>query len=151
MNRRIKILYVDDEPNNLQSFIANFRHEFDILTASSGKHGLEILQCKEVQIIMSDQRMPDMTGVEFLAETLKLCSEPIRILVTENSNASIIIDAINIAQIYYYMPKPWDETHVRATIMAGNEIYNLRARNRELIELVTEANEQMRKILYGPS
>jgi len=149
MNRRIKILYVDDEPNNLQSFIANFRQEFDILTASSGKHGLEILQCKEVQIIMSDQRMPDMTGVEFLAETLKLCNEPIRILMTDNSNASTIIDAINKAQIYYYLPKPWNEKHLRATIMAGNEIYDLRARNKELIGLVSEANEQMRKILYG--
>jgi len=118
-NNKIKVLYVDDEANNLIAFKANFRKEFDIYTASSGEEGKELLKSKRIHIIIYDQRMPNMTGAEFLGSIIKEFPEPIRMLTTGYSDIEAVIDAINIGNVYNYITKPWNEKEMCAYIKRG--------------------------------
>lgn len=147
MQNRIKVLYVDDEVNTVNLFKANFSREYDVLTATSGAEALALLGSNSVQVVVSDHRMPGMSGVEFLEETLHSYKEPIRILISANTNADTIIDAINKAQIYSYISKPWDAHQIRTIIQASYEVFNLRAKNKELLDLITRSNELMANLL----
>lgn len=140
---KITILYVDDEVNNLNSFKAAFRRDFKVFTASSGKEGLDILSNNVINIIITDQRMPEMTGVEFLIEVLKEHVEPIRILLTGYSDINAVIDAVNKGQIYYYINKPWDEQQLRIVIKNAYEIFSLRESNKQLMEELLVVNSQL--------
>lgn len=147
--RKIGILYVDDEVNNLTSFKATFRSTFNIFTAISADEGRKILDEKiqDIQIIITDQRMPGMTGVEFLASIIKKYPEPIRILLTGYSDIQAVIDAVNKGQIYYYISKPWEEQHLRIVIEKSYEVFALRQENKELIKSLLRANEQLEFML----
>jgi response regulator RpfG family c-di-GMP phosphodiesterase len=81
-HRDFPILYVDDEPDNLRVFELTFRHEFSVLTATSAEAGMEVLNENPIAVVLSDQRMPGVTGVEFLAQVRNLAPDTIRILVT---------------------------------------------------------------------
>jgi len=144
---KISILYVDDEVNNLNSFKAAFRRDFNVLTVTSGKEGLEILKSNKVHVIITDQRMPEMTGVDFLIEVLKEYTDPIRILLTGYSDITAVIDAVNKGHIYYYLNKPWDEQQLRIIIKNAYEIFSLREKNRDLLEKLIDANNQLEFLL----
>ncbi|GLU52014.1 MULTISPECIES: response regulator [Dyadobacter] len=144
---KISILYVDDELNNLNSFKAAFRRDFNVLTVTSGKEGLEVLKSNKVHVIITDQRMPEMTGVDFLIEVLKEYTDPIRILLTGYSDINAVIDAVNKGHIYYYLNKPWDEQQLRIIIKNAYEIFSLREKNRELLEKLIDANNQLEFLL----
>ncbi len=146
-NHKIKVLYVDDEENNLLSFKANFRRDFEISTAISGKEGLEILQSKDIEVIVTDQRMPEMSGIEFLLEVLEKHPEPLRILLTGYSDINAVINAINQGKVYYYLSKPWNEDEVRIAIRNAYEVYSLRRENKELMFKLERANEQLEFLL----
>ncbi|MBK7427750.1 MAG: response regulator [Saprospiraceae bacterium] len=139
----IRILYVDDEMNNLVSMKATFRHDFKIYTAISGMEGLEFLKKEQVDIIITDQRMPEMTGVEFLEQVIKLYPDPVRILLTGYTDLQAVIDAVNKGKIYYYLNKPWDPQQLKTTIQNGYEIYQLREENLNLIKELERVNEQL--------
>lgn len=115
-SRKFAILYVDDEPQNLISFKATFRREYIVYTALGGEEGLEILNNNEVHLIITDQRMPGMTGVQFLERTLADFPDTIRMILTGFSDTDAIIDVINHARIFRYITKPWDEQELRMTI-----------------------------------
>ena len=144
---KISILYVDDEINNLNSFKAAFRREFNVLLASSGTEGLDILQTNVVHVIITDQRMPQMTGVDFLIEVLKKYTDPIRILLTGYTDINAVIDAVNKGHIYYYLNKPWDEQQLKIIIKNAYEIFRLREENKELITKLIDANNQLEFLL----
>ncbi|MDQ6480754.1 Response regulator receiver domain-containing protein [Dyadobacter koreensis] len=144
---KISILYVDDEVNNLNSFKAAFRRDFNVLTVTSGKEGLEVLKSNKVHVIITDQRMPEMTGVDFLIEVLKEYTDPIRILLTGYSDITAVIDAVNKGHIYYYLNKPWDEQQLRIIIKNAYEIFSLREKNRDLLEKLIDANNQLEFLL----
>ena len=97
---KIKVLYVDDESNNLLSFQAGFRRYYEIYTASSVAEGLQILNENEIHVIIADQRMPKATGVEFFNIVSKAHPDPIRILLTGYSDIDAVVDAINQGQIF---------------------------------------------------
>ena len=143
----INVLYVDDEVHNLNSFKAAFRRDFNVLTVTSGKEGLEVLKSNKVHVIITDQRMPEMTGVDFLIEVLKEYTDPIRILLTGYSDINAVIDAVNKGHIYYYLNKPWDEQQLRIIIKNAYEIFSLREKNRELLEKLIDANNQLEFLL----
>ena len=145
--QQICILYVDDEVNNLNSFKAAFRRDYKVHIASSGQDGLDILRNNSVHLVITDQRMPGMTGVEFLVEVLKDFPEPIRILLTGYSDITAVIDAVNKGHIYYYLNKPWDEQRLRVIIKNAFEIYDLRERNKDLVEKLSVANSQLEFLL----
>lgn len=144
---KISILYVDDEINNLNSFKAAFRRDFNVLLATSGREGLEILENNVVHVIITDQRMPEMTGVDFLIEVLKKYTDPIRILLTGYTDINAVIDAVNKGHIYYYLNKPWDEQQLKIIIKNAFEIFKLREENKILIEKLLDANGQLEFLL----
>lgn len=144
---KIAVLYVDDEMNNLHSFKATFRRDYKVFIANTGAEGLEILQSNKINVIITDQRMPGMSGVEFLQEVLKIDSEPIRILLTGYADINAVIDAVNKGHIYYYINKPWDEQQLRIVIKNAFEIYRLREENLQLIEELKTVNSQLEFLL----
>ena len=107
------ILYVDDENSNLKIFETTFKHNFKIKTVISGEEALEILEREHFKVIVSDQRMPEMTGVEFLKIVAKKYPNSVKILMTGFSDLSTVIDAINICHIYKYVPKPWNKASLK--------------------------------------
>src|SRR5690606_1331 len=92
---KISVLYVDDEENNLISFKATFRMKYKVYTAISGAKAIEMVKAHPIDIIITDQRMPGMTGVEFLEEIIKINPDSMRILLTGYTDMSAVIDAVN--------------------------------------------------------
>lgn len=145
--RKFAILYVDDEPQNLISFKATFRREYTVYTALGGEEGLEILKNNEVHLIITDQRMPGMTGVQFLERTLADYPDTIRMILTGFSDTDAIIDVINHARIFRYITKPWDEQELRMTIENARQVYKLQKSNKRLLsELQMKVEEQERTL-----
>jgi DNA-binding NtrC family response regulator len=106
--KRYPILVVDDEQDNLDAFRFNFRKTFDILTANSGPEALGILAEKDVAVVVTDQRMPKMTGVELLREVREKHPDTVGIILTAFTDVDVLIEAINLGQVYRYITKPWD-------------------------------------------
>src|SRR6201991_2733280 len=137
------VLYIDDEINNLNSFKAAFRRDFEIYTASSAAEGRKILDGNEVGVIITDQRMPVTTGIEFLESILNVYPDTIRILLTGFSDINAVIDAINRGQVYKYLVKPWQNDELRIHIQNAIEIYSLRKENKELTYKLQMANMEL--------
>lgn len=146
-DNRISILYVDDEENNLRSFRAAFRREYKVHTAISGAEGLKILEDTPIEIIITDQRMPEMSGIEFLTEVLDRNMEPMRMLLTGYSDINAVIDSINKGQVYRYLTKPWNEDELKQAIESAYEVYALRKENKELLKKLEIANDQLEFLL----
>ena len=134
------ILYVDDEHQNLVSFKAWFRRFYQVHTAKSGEEALELLRNEEVEVIITDQRMPYMTGVELLERVLVEFPKPIRMVLTGYSDLNAIIQAINKGKIYYYITKPWDHEELKIVIDKAVQAYRLQQENQHL----TAANQDLK-------
>jgi response regulator RpfG family c-di-GMP phosphodiesterase len=143
----INILYVDDELHNLTAFKASFRRLFTIFTAESAAEGRKLLEQHDIQIIITDQRMPVTTGIEFLESIIPDFPDPIRILLTGYSDINAVIDAINKGKVYRYIQKPWMEDDLRINIEKAAEIYMLRKENKELTERLIVANAHLESLL----
>lgn len=146
-NNKINVLYVDDEKSNLTAFKASFRRSYNVFVADSAEAGKKILAENEIEIILTDQRMPGMTGVEFLQSIIELYPESIRILVTGYADINAIKDAINKGQVYKYVEKPWDVDFMKMIIDKAYEVYSLRKENKELTKSLLRANEQLEFML----
>ncbi|PIQ15552.1 MAG: two-component system response regulator [Flavobacteriales bacterium CG18_big_fil_WC_8_21_14_2_50_32_9] len=144
---KINVLYIDDEKENLASFKATFRRFFTIHTANSAKKGEEILAKNDIEIVLTDQRMPEKTGVEFLESIIKKYPDPIRILVTGYSDIDAVIDAVNKGQIYKYIQKPWETEYMKKLINESYELYCLRKESKELTETLLRVNSQIEFML----
>lgn len=149
---------MDDEPHNLAMFKASFRLDYHILTALSGREALEMLRHNHVQIVIADQRMPEMSGVELFEKLLDENPEPIRILLTGYANIESVIDAINRGQVFRYVRKPWDDDDLRMTIDNACEMYRtrqtLKAKNAELEKTnadLVRANDELNRFVYSAS
>jgi phosphoserine phosphatase RsbU/P len=126
------ILVVDDEIANLQKLYRTFVNRYPVLSASSGREALDLVQKNEgIAVIVADQRMPDMTGVDFLRQTLDLLPHAIRIILTGFTDVDVLMEAINTCKVYRYIVKPWDPPDLLMTVERGVETYRL-ARENEL-------------------
>ncbi|MEL6867645.1 MAG: histidine kinase, partial [Bacteroidota bacterium] len=134
MMTKASILYVDDEADNLLSFRAIFRREYQVHTAQSGQEGLALLEQEAIDLVISDQRMPEMTGVEFLEQVRLRFPEPIRMVLTGYSDVQAIIDAINKGKVQHYLTKPWNVPELKQVIANALEAIYLRRQNKVLIE-----------------
>jgi len=128
----VGVLYVDDEVNNLNSFRAAFRHHFEVFTAISAKEGRKILDTTEIGVIITDHRMPVMTGIEFLESIIQIYPDTIRILLTGFADINAVMDAINRGHVYKYLVKPWQNDELKMYITNAMEIYKLRRENKDL-------------------
>jgi len=142
-NKDISVLYIDDEINNLSSFKATFRREFQVFTAENAKIAKEILKDHDVHIIISDQRMPEMTGIEFFQNIIDEYPEPIRILITGYSDIQAVIDAINKGSVYKYLSKPWGEEQMKADIREAHYVYTLRQDQMEMTDKLIDVNRKL--------
>jgi signal transduction histidine kinase len=142
-NELIKILYVDDEKAALFNFEQLFNDDFEVFTANSADKGMEILATTDIQIIISDQRMPHKSGIEFLADVSQSYPDTIRILLTAFSEAADIIAAINQGQVYQYITKPFETRNVKNILDKASLHWRLTNENRELIvQLQNKITEQ---------
>ncbi len=138
------ILFVDDEPNILSSLKRLFRPDgYHILTANSGTEGLEIIQTHQVDVIMSDQRMPVMTGVEFLRQAKVICPDTIRIVLSGYTELQSITDAINEGAIYKFLTKPWNDEQLREQIAEAFKQKEMSDENRRLGLKIQTANQEL--------
>lgn len=146
-----RVLYVDDEQNNLNSFRANFRREYDVFTAISAKEGIEILGREPIEIIVADQRMPEMTGVEFFESVVDEYPDCIRILLTGYADIEAVINAINKGQIYKFISKPWNEDTLRVAINNAKDIYDARRELKEKNISLQKAYDELDRFVYSVS
>jgi response regulator RpfG family c-di-GMP phosphodiesterase len=140
------IFLADDEESILNSLQRLFRKEgYEILTAKSGKEGLSILHTwkKSVSLIISDQRMPEMTGAEFLEQAKKIFPDSIRFLLTGYSSMDAIIDAINKGAIHRYINKPWDDKDLLFQVRQALEQFELILENKRLLVLTQKQNKEL--------
>jgi len=145
MTSKYSILYVDDEKHNLHVFNASFFKYYKIITALSGTEALEILQKETVHLIITDERMPNMTGLEFLEEIANKYVEVPRIILTAYSDISVIIDSVNRCGIYQYVQKPWDRESLKLVIDNALQKYQLEIDKKQLVldlEMVNQALEE---------
>ena len=140
------ILFVDDEENVLRSLKRLFvSQEYEVLTALSGGEGLAILKDIEVPVIVSDQRMPVMTGAEFLEKSRPLSPDAVRIILTGYADVEAAIGAINRGGAYRYVSKPWNDSDLLLVIKDAFEKYRLVRENQYLTELTIKQNEELKK------
>ena len=146
-NKKFTIVYVDDEEQNLISFKAGFRREYNILTVLSGKEGIEILKNNDVHLIITDQRMPEMTGIQFLEKIMHEFPDTIRMILTGFSDVEAIIGAINSGRVFRYITKPWDENELRMTIENARQLYKLQEDRKQLLSDLQLKVEEQEKTL----
>jgi CheY-like chemotaxis protein len=151
-SKKPKMLVVDDEPDNLDLLYRTFRRDFNVLRAESGIVALEILAAEgEVAVIISDQRMPEMKGTEFLSKTVPQFPDTMRIILTGFTDVEDLVEAINSGQVYKYITKPWDPNELKSVVQRAAETYELLKQRTEelrraqiqmmLMSSVTEALE----------
>ena len=145
MEEQIRILLVDDEKNVLRSLQRTFLdEEYEILTACSGIEGLSILESvSPVQVIISDYRMPEMNGVDFLREVCKKWPDTVRIVLSGYADTVSIVSAINDGEIYKFISKPWNDDELKVAIANALERYYLNKKNKELTYELKVKNEEL--------
>ena len=131
---KLKLMVVDDEPDNLDLLYRTFRREFSVYKAESGPSALEVLDKEgEMAVIISDQRMPQMNGTEFLGRTVERFPDTIRILLTGYTDVEDLVEAINSGQVFKYITKPWNPSELKAVVQQASETYRvLKRRTNEL-------------------
>lgn len=137
------VLVVDDERENLMAFELNFRDQFEVVTAESGPEALALLEGREFAVIISDQRMPGMSGVELLERTVERWPLLVRMILTGYTDHESLIDAINLGRIYKYITKPWEPDSLTLTVRRAIDAYALARENAELVEALRRQNEAL--------
>jgi len=130
MNLNQTILAVDDEPANLQKLRRTFVNRYPVIAAASGIEALDTARSRgDIAVIIADQRMPDMTGIEFLRRTLDLLPHAVRIVLTGYTDVDVLMEAINSCKVFRYVVKPWDPPDLLMTVERGLEAYRLSVEN----------------------
>ncbi|MGD1904884.1 MAG: response regulator [Leptolyngbyaceae cyanobacterium] len=134
---KTRMLVVDDEPENLDLLYRTFRRDFMVLRAESGQEALNILSEQgEVAVIISDQRMPEMKGTEFLSKTVPEFPDTVRIILTGFTDVEDLVDAINAGQVYRYITKPWDPEALKQVVQRAADTYEILKQRGDAIQQV---------------
>ena len=141
------VLCVDDEPHILSALRRLFRTQgYEVVSADSGRAGLEVLASRQVDLIISDMRMPEMDGVAFLEQARQQSPDTMRVLLTGHADVSQILDAVNRGEIYRYITKPWDDHEMTLVVRHALERQGLERDRRRLEALSVQQNEQLREL-----
>ncbi|MEL6938881.1 MAG: SpoIIE family protein phosphatase [Cyanobacteria bacterium J06598_1] len=126
MEEKLKLLVVDDEPDNLDLLYRTFRRDFRVFKAKSGAEALELLEAQgEMAIIISDQRMPKMNGTEFLSKTVERFPDTIRMVLTGYTDVEDLVSAINSGKVFKYITKPWNPKKLKEVVVQAAETYRV--------------------------
>ena len=145
MNSLLNVLYIDDEPEHLIVFKSSFKRNFNVFVANSTKKAWPILETELIQVVISDQRMPEQTGTEFFTDLKEKRPDIIRILLTGYADFDDVIIAINEGKIFHYLNKPWDRTQLNNIIDKGFQTYQLKANNKLLIDKLEQHNKELER------
>ncbi len=137
------LLVVDDEPDLVQSVKDLLRFDYKVLGATRASEGLRIMSAEPVQIVMSDQRMPEMSGVEFLSRLKATHPDTVRLLFTAYADLTAVIDAINEGNVYRYISKPWVPDELRSVLKQALEYHLLMVERKRLLDEVSQKNAQL--------
>lgn len=148
---RIRVLYLDDEENNLRSFKAAFRRDYEVHTAITSEEAFKIVKTVKPHVIFSDQRMPVTTGVEFFNAVRQVFPEPVRILITGFTEVNDIIDAINKGHVYRYITKPWSEAEIKVAIENAYDLYCTKRELEKKVEDLEKTNHELNRFIYSAS
>lgn len=149
--KKISVLYIDDEQGNVNFFKVAFRREYTIYTATSGEEGLKLLKNIQPHVIISDQKMTSMTGVDFFASIKEHYPKPIRILVTGQIEREVLIEALNRGSIFCYIDKPWQENAVHNAVQNAYALYDVRQQLELKIIELEKTNEELNRFIYSTS
>ncbi|CAD5270219.1 MULTISPECIES: hybrid sensor histidine kinase/response regulator [unclassified Imperialibacter] len=141
--KKYSILYVDDESNNLIVFRNAFFRNFKVITSNSAEEALDILKTEVVQVIISDQRMPGMSGIDFLSKANQISPDSIKMILTAYSDIDVILKAVNEVGIYQFILKPWDSNHLLLTLNNAIQKYELSTQNKALIDDLGKAKANL--------
>lgn len=140
------LLLVDDEENILAALQRVLRREpYAVLTATSGAEGLALLAAHQVDVVISDQRMPGMTGTDFLRRVKEAYPETVRIVLSGYTELKSVTDAINEGAIYKFLTKPWDDDHLRANVTEAFRHKALEDENRRLAAALARSNAELER------
>jgi signal transduction histidine kinase len=140
---RHTLLVVDDEPDVVQSLRDLLRRDYLVLGATHARDGLRLLHEQPVHVVMSDQRMPDITGIEFLRGVRRERPDAIRLLFTGYADIKSVIDAINEGHVYRYITKPWDPDELLSVLRQAGEQYDLLQERQRLLDDLRHKNEEL--------
>lgn len=140
------ILCIDDELYNLEALNRLFRKSYDIITVLSGPQALEELDKKKFSLIISDQKMPEMTGVEFFMKAKRIQPDAVRILLTGYTDLESVINAINQGQIYRYITKPWEPREFLSIASQATEVFEMKQTISQQNERLLQANEELKSL-----
>ena len=132
-----KLLIVDDERANLRLLERLFRDDYFCLTAASGEEAIKLLEQHDVALVITDQRMPRMTGIELLKKTAELRPQMVRMLLTGYTDVEALVEAINCGLIYMYVQKPWNNDDLKSKVIRGLEHYE-RNKRHHVLEIANE-------------
>lgn len=142
-----QLLLVDDEENIVRALVRLLRKDgYTIHTANSGKEGLEVLKKNDIGVILSDQRMPEMNGVEFLREVKKLYPDTVRMVLSGYTDLQSVTDAINEGAIYKFLTKPWEDDLIRKNIEQAFQQFELVKENERLSVELKTANDELNAV-----
>jgi DNA-binding NtrC family response regulator len=141
-----KIIVVDDEPNNLRVLERLFRHDYEVITAESGEEALRLLGEHDAALVITDQRMPNMTGVELVKRTAEIRPQMVRIILTGYTDVETLVEAINSGLVYKYVTKPWDNEELRLTVNRALEHFETNKRRHELGMINQRLTTRLREI-----
>lgn len=141
------LLLVDDEENITSALVRLLRRDgYRILRANSGEEGLALLAQNEVGVIISDQRMPGMTGVEFLGKVRELYPDTVRVVLSGYTELNSVTEAINRGAVYKFLTKPWEDELLRANVEEAFQRYEMKMENARLARELHQANEDLQHI-----
>jgi len=141
------VLYIDGSEQNLKRFKSAFSRDYHIYTATSGRDGMKIMEQKTLQLVITDQRIPDMSGIEFLEKILKEYPDCMRMIMTGTGDQEAIIEAFNRGYIFRYVAKPWNMEDLKMSIDNAMEFYNLKTQNRNLVNYLEDAKRNLEQKL----
>ena len=142
---RCQVLVIDDEPEVLNAMNRQLRREFDVFLAHDAEEALAILRERPIQVVISDERMPRVTGSELFSQIREEYPQAIRLLLTGYADLQSVIQAVNQAHIHRYITKPWDTTEIRTIVREAYDRHQMSVHNQELLRELREANEQLER------
>lgn len=148
---RARILYIDDEDNNLKAFKASFRRDFEIYTVSDAAEAYRILDEIDIHVALADQRMPKVSGVEFFEKIQEKHPDIVRILITAYTNSQTIIDAVNKGKINQYVVKPWDPQNLKNIIDSSFDAHQVKKELKHKNSELLKTNDELNRFVYSAS
>ncbi|MBI1221952.1 MAG: response regulator [Bacteroidetes bacterium] len=152
MNKeRVRVLYIDDEENNLKAFKASFRRDFEIYTVTDPNEAYRILDEIDIHVALADQRMPRVSGVDFFEKIQEKHPDVVSILITAYTNSQTIIDAVNKGKINQYVVKPWDPTSLKNIIDSSYDVHSARKELKFKNDELSKTNDELNRFVYSAS